>query len=90
MAKKRNSSSERSKCCGARVKVHISSDDIDKIGCTMYYICTKCKEACDIYVATRRLWAMDSHTKVLEDNRSKQRNELTKKEVRRILLNEDL
>ena len=37
----------KSKCCRVSVRVETGSRDLGGVGCTNYYACTKCGEACD-------------------------------------------
>lgn len=77
----KNKLSERSKCCGAKVRV---------IGrTTLHYECLKCKEACDIYIKERKTWERNPKTQVLEDKREEEKNKLTKQEITEIRRNED-
>lgn len=46
----------KSKCCNAKVKI------IGKI--TMYYVCTKCKQPCDIITIHRKVWERNPVTKI--------------------------
>lgn len=48
--------SVKSKCCNAKVKI------IGKI--TMFYLCTKCKNACDIIFINRKMWNINPATKI--------------------------
>lgn len=59
----------KSKCCSAKVKVHIEKDFIgdnsktQRIG-TCYYVCTKCNCACDIIIPIRKTFKMNPKTRV--------------------------
>ncbi len=79
----------KSKCCGAKVKIYSSPDDIDKVGCTMYHICTECGQACDIMILTRHTWTRNPVTQIIPNKKRKSSTKLTKKELREIHLNED-
>lgn len=46
----------KSKCCNAKVKT------IGKV--TMYYVCTKCKKACDVVFIHRVIWDRSPVTKI--------------------------
>jgi hypothetical protein len=80
MAKKKNNS-ERSLCCGAKVKVVGNT--------TLYYVCLKCKKACDIYIKERKFWERNPKTQILGDKRDKKEEKLTKKEIEFYRKNED-
>ena len=77
----------KSICCGAKVRVE-GMDDFDK-QCTMYYVCTKCNQACDVLIKKRRTWNINPATKVKGDNRGKVKDKLTKKEIEEFRRNED-
>jgi hypothetical protein len=79
----------KSKCCGAKVKVHTEPDDIDKIGCTMYYVCTKCNQPCDVISKERQTWAINPKTQIVPDKREKKKKLFTDKELRDLRLEED-
>jgi len=84
----------KSLCCNAKVKISMSPDffgDTPKtqiIG-TCHYTCTKCNQACDIYSNSRKTWKINPSTKVKGDNRDKEKDKLTKKEIEEIRRNED-
>jgi hypothetical protein len=81
MEKIKSNFTERSKCCGAKIKV---------VGRTaLHYECLKCKEPCDIYIKERKIWARNPKTQILGDKRAKTKNKLTKKEVEDFRKNED-
>jgi L-lactate utilization protein LutB len=88
MAKKK--SKEKSNCCHAKVRVSgIGDFEGDKIACTLYYICTKCNQPCDVYIPIRRTWNINPVTKVKGDSRGKEKEKLTKKEIEEFRRNED-
>lgn len=78
----------KSKCCGAIVKVHTSPDEIDKVGCTMYHICTKCGEACDVYLKERRTWNINPAEQIIPNKKKQKSTKLTPKELKEIYKNE--
>lgn len=65
---------ERSKCCGAKVRVVMSKDffgdnpNTQTIG-TCHYVCLKCGEPCDIYFKERRTWIRNPKTQIQKDKR---------------------
>lgn len=86
---KHNNSQFKSKCCHEAVRVSCSPDEIDKIGCTMYYTCTGCQEACDVFIPERKTWTINPKTRVVP-NKKKQNNKLfTDKELKKFLQGED-
>jgi L-lactate utilization protein LutB len=79
----------KSACCKAPI---ISSEPApDFIGDknpsvgTCCCICTKCNKPCNFYIPIRRTWIINPKTKVKGD----EREELTKKEIKKILKEED-
>jgi L-lactate utilization protein LutB len=79
----------KSACCKAPI---ISSEPApDFIGDknpsvgTCCCICTKCNKPCNFYIPIRRTWTINPKTKVKGD----EREELTKKEIKKILKEED-
>lgn len=86
---KKKKNNYKSKCCGAKIRVHYAPDDIDKIGCTMYHVCTDCGQACDIIIRTRRTWTINPKTKIMPNKKKKSSTKLSPKELREIHLNED-
>jgi hypothetical protein len=73
--------SERSLCCNSKVVVRGKT--------TMYYVCLKCGEACDVYYTERKVWTRNPKTQILGDKRAKEKNKLTKKEIEEFRKNED-
>jgi hypothetical protein len=86
---KRKKNNYKSKCCGAKVRIHSSPDDIDKFSCTMYHVCTNCGQACDIIILTRRTWIRNPKTQIIPNKKKKKSTKLSSKELREIHLNED-
>ena len=66
--------SERSLCCNSKVKV------VGKT--TLYYICLKCKAACNVYYKERNTWERNPKTQVQNDKRRKIKDKEIKKEIR--------
>jgi len=60
----------KSKCCNAKVKV------IGKV--TMYYVCVKCKQACDIITIPRKIWKRSPVTKIKKSKKIYNRKKLKK------------
>lgn len=89
MAKTKNKIIILSKCCGAKTVVRSSPDEIDKIGCTMFYVCLACGNPCDIYGKERKSWKINPATKVIKDKREKEKNKLTEKEIQEIRLSQE-
>jgi hypothetical protein len=87
MTKKR--SNYKSKCCGTKVRVESSPDDIDKKGCTMYYVCTKCNQPCDVLTNERRTWAINPKTRIVPNKKEKNKKLFTDKELKDFRMNED-
>ena len=87
MGKKKNN--YKSKCCGAKVRVHSEPDDIDKLGCTMYHVCTECNQPCDVISKERRVWTINPKTQVVPDKREKKKKLFTDKELKRFHQEED-
>ncbi len=65
----------KSKCCNAKVKV------IGKV--TMYYVCLKCKKACDIIFIQRKVWTKNPNTKVENNNKIYNRKK-SKQQLRKL------
>lgn len=84
----------RSDCCNADIKVSMSADfigdnpDIMRIGTCSYY-CTKCNEACNVHVNKRKTWKINPAPRIIEDKREKKTQKLTKREIKKILQEED-
>ena len=83
----------KSKCCKAKVLYSDPSpdfigDNFPTVG-TCYCYCSKCKEACDIFVNVRKFWNRNPKTQVLGDKREKIQKKLTKKEIQNIRMSED-
>jgi hypothetical protein len=90
MSKKKNKPSTlRSTCCGAEITSITSPDEIDKIGCTCYCVCTKCGEPCDIYSKPRAVWNINPKTRIVPNKKKKDWNKLSKQEVKKYLQEED-
>jgi hypothetical protein len=70
----------KSICCGAKVRIE-GMDDFDK-QCTMYHICTKCNQACDVLINIRKKWNINPVTQVKGDEREKKRQKEIKKEIK--------
>lgn len=71
----------RSKCCNGKVKTQGKT--------TMYYVCLKCKEACDVIFVERKTWTRNPATQVQGDKREKRKRLFTDKEIREFLKHED-
>jgi len=78
--------SYKSKCCGARVETVSSPDEIDKIGCTIFYKCLKCNCACDVLYTPRKTWNINPRTRIKPN---KNRKELTQRELNKIKREEE-
>lgn len=78
-----------SKCCGAKTKVCTSPDEIDEIGCTMYTICIKCNQPCDIVIKERRTWEINPKTRIVPNKKEKNKKLFTDKELKNFRLGED-
>lgn len=89
MTKKK--SNYKSACCNAPIRLGGGVGDFseDDKSCTLYAICTKCNNSCDIKSQTRKTWAINPSTKIQKDERKKFKDKLTKKEVERYRANED-
>jgi len=72
MGKSKNRPSARSMCCSAKVKI------VGNV--TMYHVCTKCHEVCDIFYVERKTWEINPRTRVVPNKKHKEdqreRNEL--------------
>jgi len=79
----------KSKCCGAKVRVHTSPDEIDKIGCTMYHICTDCGKPCDIIIKERHTWKINPKTRIVPNKKEKNKKLFTDKELKDFRMEED-
>ena len=75
---------EISNCCGAPAKVYTSPDDIDKLGCTMYYVCTECGEPCNIIFKQRKTWKINPKTRITPNKK------LAIPKIKERLIEEDL
>ena len=95
MYNKKYKSNLKSTCCNAEITYSELSSDFsgDKIENMTYgtisCICTGCKQPCNIYLKVRNAWKINPVTKVIGDKRVKEKNKLTKKEIRKILKEED-
>lgn len=81
----------KSQCCNAPIRLGGELGDFkdsDK-ACTLYAICTKCNNPCDIKSQTRKTWNINPSTKIQKDERKKFQDKLTKKEIQRYLKEED-
>ena len=76
----KNKVTERSLCCSAKVKIVGQT--------TRYYVCLKCKQACDIYFKERGVWNRNPKTQVIESKKNDV-NKLTKAEIRKLLKEEN-
>jgi L-lactate utilization protein LutB len=74
-----------SSCCRAKVRVSgIGDFEGDKSACTQCYVCTKCNDACDIYIPIRRVWNINPSTKIKGDERAKITNKEINREIKEI------
>jgi hypothetical protein len=86
---KKTKNNLKSTCCNAIVKIDMAPDFIGdnpktmKIG-TCCYICTKCKQACDVYLKERKSWTRNPKTQIQKDKREKIKEKLTKEEIKEI------
>lgn len=87
MGKKK--SNLKSTCCNAEIKVHTSSDEIDKEGCTNYYVCTKCHQPCNFYLKERKVWIRNPKTQIISNKKKKDWNKLSKQEIEDYRKHED-
>lgn len=77
----------KSNCCNATAKADAYiADDTNQVVETMYFRCTECGEACDVHSNERKVWKINPETRIIPNKR---RKELTDREVRDYLLNED-
>ena len=73
----------KSQCCNADVIKGGRPDFAgDNYVCTMYYVCTKCNNPCDLKIKIRKTWKINPSTKVKNDERGKQKIKQTEKEIR--------
>lgn len=71
----------RSKCCNSKVEVHGNL--------TLYHVCKKCGNACDIVFVERKVWERNPVTQVQPNKKKKSKIKLTKKEINQIRQEED-
>ena len=81
--------SQKSKCCGAKVKVCGTGDfnDNDRI-VTCHYECLKCGEICDVIYVERKTWSRKPQTQIIP-NKKKAKVKLTKQEIDKFRREED-
>jgi hypothetical protein len=84
MAKKK--SNLKSNCCNTEIIIGGISDFEKnyKETCTQYYICTKCKQACDIHINERKIWTRNPKTQIIGDKRAKIKEKEINKEIQEI------
>jgi hypothetical protein len=94
MSKKKNKQL-LSDCCRAEIRTSDFIPDFIEdnpktmtIG-TCYFICSKCGEACNIYVPIRRTWKINPKTQILQNKKKKSSTKLTPKELKEIHKRED-
>lgn len=75
MSKSKIKTQARSKCCNAKVKV------VGNV--TMYHVCTKCKEACDVFFTERKMWEISPETRVVPNTKIKDDKRKIEHELRR-------
>lgn len=79
---KKHKSQLRSNCCNANVKVGGMEDfEGDKKACTMYHVCTKCNNACDVHANPRKVWTINPETRIVPNKRKDQQKKLAEKEI---------
>jgi len=87
MSKKTKKESRKSVCCNSKVKIE-GMNDFDK-QCTMYYSCGACGKPCDVIRKVRRTWAINPKTRIVPSKKAKNINDLSAKEIRKFLKEED-
>jgi hypothetical protein len=85
---KKNKSKLKSNCCNSAIRYSEMTPDFIgdnpkemKIG-TVYYICIKCGEACDIHINERKFWTRNPKTQIIGDKREKKKRKQTEKEIK--------
>ena len=73
----------KSRCCNAPVRVE-GMDDFDK-QCTMYHVCTKCNNACDVIIKERKTWKINPKSRIVPNKKKL----FTDKELRKLRQEED-
>ena len=77
-----------SKCCKAPIRISESLPDFigekpsERMFGTMYYICTKCNEACDSFVKTRKTFKINPVTRVQPNKKKEFKDKLARREIR--------
>ena len=96
---KKKRSKIKSECCNAPIKVCEGVGDFsekDK-ACTLYAVCSRCGNPCDIKSTVRKVWTRNPKTQIKGDKRAKQKKyeeakeakSFTHKEIEEIRHNED-
>jgi L-lactate utilization protein LutB len=87
---KKKRSKIKSECCKAEVRYSDPAPDFIgddpktmRIG-TVYAICTKCNQPCNIYIPIRKVWTRNPKTQVQGDKRGKIKKKEIKKEIQEI------
>jgi hypothetical protein len=80
----------KSTCCDAPVKIGGVGDfnDKDKV-CTLYSVCTKCGNPCDIKSTVRKTWEINPKTRIAPNKKQKNLDKLSKEEIERYRKSED-
>lgn len=78
----------KSNCCNAKVKYSdilpdFIGDKNPKIG-TVYYICTKCGEACDVHINIRKTWTINPKTRIVPNKKKNQKKKIAEQEIKEI------
>ena len=64
----------KSTCCNAKVKI------VGNV--TMYYVCCKCGNPCDVRYVQRKTWARNPVTQITPDKRDKIIEKLEKQQIK--------
>lgn len=75
----------KSNCCNAKIKVGgIGDFEGDKIACTIYYVCTKCQEACDVHIQERKTWAINPKTRIVPNKKKDQQSKQAEQDIKEL------
>jgi len=84
---KKNKTTLKSNCCNAPIRTEGDKDFKNSFEGTFYYVCSKCKQPCDVHLDERKIWLINPKTKVVP-NKKKDRK-FTDKELKKFKEEED-
>jgi hypothetical protein len=79
----------KSNCCNSIVRTEGGGDFGKQFEGTFYYVCNKCRRACDVHLDDRKTWEINPKTRIVPNKKKKNEKLFTDKELKKFREEED-